>query len=101
MMGVKIVGTGSAVPSRVVTNDDLAQIVDTSDEWISTRTGIRSRRYVDAEAGESHRTLVRDAAQRALGAAKHCARAGGRVPGGHLHGRYLHNLLPHACFRPI
>ena len=69
MMGVKIVGTGSAVPSRVVTNDDLAQIVDTSDEWISTRTGIRSRRYVDAEAGESHRTLVRDAAQRALGAA--------------------------------
>ena len=44
MMGVKIVGTGSAVPSRVVTNDDLAQIVDTSDEWISTRTGIRSRR---------------------------------------------------------
>ena len=69
MMGVKIVGTGSAVPSRVVTNDDLAQSVDTSDEWISTRTGIRSRRYVDAEAGESHRTLVRDAAQRALGAA--------------------------------
>lgn len=67
--GVRIVGTGSALPSRVVTNDDLAQIVDTSDEWISTRTGIRSRCYCDADAGESHRTLVRDAAARALEAA--------------------------------
>lgn len=69
MMGVKILGTGSAVPSRVMTNDDMAKIVETSDEWISTRTGIRSRRYCDAEAGESHRTLVRDAAARALEAA--------------------------------
>ena len=43
MSGVKIVGTGSAVPSRVMTNDDMAKIVDTSDEWISSRTGIRSR----------------------------------------------------------
>lgn len=66
MSGVKIVGTGSAVPSRVVTNDDMAQIVETSDEWISTRTGIRSRRYCDAEAGESHRTLTLKAAERAL-----------------------------------
>ena len=69
MMGVKIIGTGSAVPSRIMTNDDMAKIVETSDEWISTRTGIRSRRYCDAEAGESHRTLVRDAAERALAAA--------------------------------
>ena len=68
-MGVKICGTGSAVPSRVVTNDDMAKIVETSDEWISTRTGIRSRHYCDAEAGETHRTLVRDAAERALEAA--------------------------------
>ncbi len=69
MPGVRIIGTGSALPSRVVTNDDLAQIVDTSDEWISTRTGIRSRPYCDTAAGESHRTLVRDAAARALEAA--------------------------------
>ena len=67
MMGVKLAGTGSALPTRVVTNDDLARIVDTSDEWISTRTGIRSRRYL-AE-GESHRQLARDAAERALAAA--------------------------------
>ena len=67
MMGVKLAGTGSALPSRVVTNDDLAQIVDTSDAWISTRTGIRSRRYLGE--GESHRQLARDAAERALAAA--------------------------------
>lgn len=64
--GVRIVGTGSALPIRTVTNDDLAQIVDTSDEWISTRTGIRSRRYCDREQGESELTLARDAARRAL-----------------------------------
>ena len=69
MRGVKIVGTGSALPSRVMTNDDMAKIVDTSDEWISTRTGIRSRCYCDTRAGESHRSLVRDAAARALDAA--------------------------------
>ena len=45
MNGIKLLSTGSAVPSRVVTNDDLAKIVDTNDEWISTRTGIRSRRH--------------------------------------------------------
>ena len=66
-MGVKLAGTGSALPSRVVTNDDLAKIVDTSDEWISTRTGIRSRHYL-AE-GESHLQLARDAAARSLDAA--------------------------------
>jgi len=39
-----IVGTGSYTPSRVLTNADLEKIVDTSDEWIVTRTGIRERR---------------------------------------------------------
>lgn len=42
-MGCKITGMGKALPEKIVTNDDLAQIVDTSDEWISERTGIRSR----------------------------------------------------------
>lgn len=39
-----IIGTGSFLPSKVLTNDDLAKIVDTSDEWITTRTGIKERR---------------------------------------------------------
>ena len=41
---VSIVGTGSYTPTRVLTNDDLSKIVDTSDEWITTRTGIKERR---------------------------------------------------------
>ena len=43
---MKILGTGSALPKRVVTNDDLAEFLDTNDEWISTRTGIRERRVL-------------------------------------------------------
>ena len=42
-MNVKIVGTGSAVPKLRVTNDDLSRLMDTSDEWIKTRTGIENR----------------------------------------------------------
>lgn len=41
---VSIVGTGSYVPERVLTNEDLSHIVDTTDEWITTRTGIKTRR---------------------------------------------------------
>jgi 3-oxoacyl-[acyl-carrier-protein] synthase-3 len=40
---IKICGTGSALPEKIVTNDDLSRIMDTSDEWISSRTGIRAR----------------------------------------------------------
>jgi 3-oxoacyl-[acyl-carrier-protein] synthase III len=48
---ISITGLGCHVPERVVTNDDLSKLVDTSDEWIRTRTGIRERRYVaDDEA---------------------------------------------------
>lgn len=43
-MTSKIIGTGSYLPEQIVTNDDLARVVETSDEWISSRTGIRSRR---------------------------------------------------------
>lgn len=42
--GVKIAGTGSYVPQKILTNEDLSEIVDTSDEWILTRTGISERR---------------------------------------------------------
>lgn len=45
MNGIKILGMGRSVPARVVTNDDMARIVDTSDEWISSRTGIRTRHH--------------------------------------------------------
>ena len=43
----KISGTGMYVPDRIVTNEDLAARMDTSDEWIQKRTGIRQRRYID------------------------------------------------------
>lgn len=43
IMAVKILGTGSYLPEKLVTNDDLAKVMETSDEWISSRTGIRSR----------------------------------------------------------
>ena len=45
----QIIGTGSALPDRVVTNADLETIVDTSDEWITTRTGIRERRIAASD----------------------------------------------------
>ena len=43
--GAKILGFGGYQPDKVVTNDDLAQLVDTNDEWIRTRVGIQSRRF--------------------------------------------------------
>ena len=62
-----IAGTGSALPARRVTNDELAQTVDTSDEWIVERTGIRARHI--AGEGETTGTLGAEAARRALEAA--------------------------------
>ncbi len=62
-----IKGTGSALPARKVTNEELAKTVDTSDEWIVERTGIRSR-YIAGE-GETTSTLATLAAQRAMDAA--------------------------------
>ncbi|UCD76110.1 MAG: ketoacyl-ACP synthase III [Phycisphaerales bacterium] len=63
--GVRIAGVGSALPSRVLTNADLEKMVDTSDEWILKRTGIRERRVVDPDH-ESEFTLARDALKNAL-----------------------------------
>jgi 3-oxoacyl-[acyl-carrier-protein] synthase III len=62
-----ILGTGSALPVRCVSNDELAQTVDTSDEWIVARTGIRFRHIAGPE--ETTATLAADAARRALEAA--------------------------------
>ncbi len=63
----RIAGTGSYLPSKVLTNDDLSKIVDTSDEWIASRTGIRER-HIAAE-GETTVDLAYHAAVRALEAA--------------------------------
>lgn len=48
-MTIRIMGTGSYLPENIVTNDDLAKIMDTSDEWITSRTGIRMRHLVKEE----------------------------------------------------
>ena len=56
MNGIKLLATGGALPARAVTNDELSRMVDTSDEWIASRTGIRQR-YFCGE-GESALTLA-------------------------------------------
>ena len=48
-MGIKVVSTGSYLPSKIMTNHDLEKIVETSDEWITTRTGIKERRISEKE----------------------------------------------------
>lgn len=63
-IAAKITGVATHVPPRVVTNSDLEKIVDTSDEWIRTRTGIRERHYVDPGVAASH--LGTEAARKVL-----------------------------------
>ena len=65
---VSIVGTGSYVPEKILTNDDLSKMVDTSDEWITTRTGIKERRV--AAKDENTSDMAAKAAVRALEQAK-------------------------------
>src|ERR671927_686462 len=60
----RILGTGLAVPDRVVTNEELSQLMDTTDEWIRTRTGIQERRWV--REGETGTELGLKATQQAL-----------------------------------
>lgn len=62
-MTIEILGTGSYLPDNCITNDDLAQKMDTSDEWISSRTGIRERRI---SSGEMTTAMSCEAAKRAL-----------------------------------
>ncbi|MFL6244627.1 MAG: 3-oxoacyl-ACP synthase III family protein [Thermoanaerobaculia bacterium] len=62
-----ITGTGIGIPKNVVTNDDLAKVMDTSDEWIRTRSGVEERRYVDDGQGSSDLGMI--AAEQALAAA--------------------------------
>ena len=67
MPRARFLGTGLAVPDRVVTNDDLSRVMDTSDEWIRTRTGIQERRWV--REGETSAALAHTASLRAIEAA--------------------------------
>ena len=64
MIRAVIKGTGSALPARVMANAEFADLVDTSDEWIVERTGIRQRHI--AGEGESTSTLAAEAARKAL-----------------------------------
>jgi len=65
-IAAKITGVAGYVPPRVVTNSDLEKIVNTSDEWIRTRTGIRERHYADPGVASSH--LGTEAAKKLLAA---------------------------------
>jgi 3-oxoacyl-[acyl-carrier-protein] synthase III len=67
-MGMAIIGCGSAAPQAVLTNQHLSQIVETSDEWISTRTGMKSRHI--SSATESLSQLSAEAAKKAIAMAK-------------------------------
>ncbi len=62
--GVGIIGTGSYVPEKIITNFDLEKMVETSDEWIRTRTGIRERRILDQGKGTSFMAI--ESAKKAL-----------------------------------
>ena len=64
MKGLQLLATGGALPGRVVTNEDLRRQVDTSDEWITTRTGIRQRYY--CTENEDAATLAITAARQAM-----------------------------------
>lgn len=64
MTRTRFLGTGFAVPDRVVTNDELSRLMDTTDEWIRSRTGIQERRWISE--GETGVDLAHEATQRAL-----------------------------------
>ncbi|GAX39996.1 3-oxoacyl-[acyl-carrier-protein] synthase III [Tolypothrix sp. NIES-4075] len=66
-LGVAIIGSGSAVPTTSLDNQGLTQLVDTSDEWIATRTGIKERRLAGAD--ESLKTIATMASKKAIATA--------------------------------
>jgi 3-oxoacyl-[acyl-carrier-protein] synthase III len=68
MLGFEIIGTGHYVPGRPVHNDDLARVMDTNDEWIFKRSGIRQRHYAPEGVGPSDLGL--EASRRAIEAAR-------------------------------
>ena len=67
MIYSRIIGSGSYLPRKIVSNDELAQRMDTSDEWIRSRTGIRQRHIADA--GETSSSLALEASRAAIASA--------------------------------
>ena len=74
---MKILGTGSALPKKIVTNDMLSEFLDTSDEWIVPRTGIHSRHVISDEQIED---LGTEAAFKAPVHLPDCPWSWGRIP---------------------
>lgn len=66
MYNSKIIGLGHYVPDNIVTNDDLSKVLDTSDQWIQTRTGIKERRWVTKKSGDTAATMGLKAARIAI-----------------------------------
>ncbi|MGB0777683.1 MAG: 3-oxoacyl-ACP synthase III family protein [Flavobacteriaceae bacterium] len=66
MYNSKIIGLGKYLPDNVVTNDDLAEIMDTNDAWIQERTGIKERRWIAKESGDSTSVMGAKAAEIAI-----------------------------------
>ena len=63
MKGINIISTGKGIPGKIVTNDDLSKIVDTNDEWITSRTGIKQRNFCKEEKNWN---LAYEAASKAI-----------------------------------
>ena len=66
MYNSRIIGLGKYVPDSVVTNDDLSKLMDTTDEWITERTGIKERRWVEKGSGDTTATMGVKAAKIAI-----------------------------------
>lgn len=66
MKSSKIIGIGTYVPPTIVTNNDLSKLMDTSDEWIQQRTGIKQRHWIDLNTNTTTSDLAIEAAQRAI-----------------------------------
>ncbi len=66
MYSSKIAGIGHYVPENVVTNDDLSKMMDTNDEWITERTGIKERRWIDPKTGDTPASMGTKAARMAI-----------------------------------
>ena len=66
MYNSKITGLGYFVPENIVTNNDLSKFMDTSDEWIEERTGIKERRWIDPKTGETTSTMAVKASKIAI-----------------------------------
>ena len=67
MSGIRIMGTGSYVPEKIISNFDLEKTLDTSDEWIVKRTGVKERRMAAPDQATSH--LAYEAAKKAMAVA--------------------------------